>query len=90
MQNESEVIALVLPDAEPGKSGRVSRSAHMLVRNAAGNISLESVDMDSPLGQYAMTTGCFRRGKTIFDPVSRQILGYEMEMIGTPLGAMNM
>ena len=84
MQNESEVIGLVLPDVEPGKAGRTSRAAQMLVRNAAGHMSLEAVNMDSPLCQYAMTTGCFRRGKPIFDPVARQVLGYEMERVGTP------
>ena len=94
MQNESEVIGLVLPDIDPdmdpSSGGQMSRAAQMLVRSPAGHMSLESVDTDTPLGQYAMTTGCFRRGKAIFDPVSRQFLGYEMEMIGSPLAAMSM
>lgn len=81
MQNESEVIGVVLPDIEPGKAGHMSRAAQMLVRNAAGHMSLETVNMDSPLGQYALTTGCFRRGKPIFDPVTRQVLGYEMQLV---------
>ena len=87
MQNESEVIALVMPDSEAGHPGRMPRAAQMLVRNAAGEMSLESVNMDTPLAQYAMATGCFRRGKPIFDPVSREVMGYEMEMMGSPLAA---
>jgi len=28
-----------------------------------------------------MSTGCFRRGKPIVDPLTHEHLGYEMEMI---------
>ena len=44
-------------------------------------MSLQNVNPDSAFGRQAMRTGCFRRGKPIIDPVSRQMIGYEMEMV---------
>jgi hypothetical protein len=29
----------------------------------------------------ALTTGCFRRGKAIRDPRTREVIGYEMEEV---------
>jgi hypothetical protein len=34
-----------------------------------------------PFDEQIMTTGCFRRGKPIIDPVTREVMGYEMEMM---------
>ena len=85
MLGESEVIALVLPDGESGANG--SNRAQMLIRHADGQMSLQTVNPDSTLGQFAMSTGCFRRGTPIVDPVTRETLGYEMEMVASPLAA---
>jgi hypothetical protein len=52
-------------------------------------MSLQTVNPDTTFGRYALTTDCFRRGKPIFDPVTRQILGYEMEMVRSPLAALS-
>jgi hypothetical protein len=86
MIGESEVIALVLPDEESGFNGRTS-GAQMLIRHADGQMSLQTVNPDSTLGQFAMTTGCFRNGTPIVDPVTRETLGYEMEMVASPFAA---
>jgi len=83
MQGKPEVIAVFLADGEP----RSDSAATMLVRNPDGQMSLQRVNPDSPFGRYAMRTGCFRRGKPIIDPVSRQMIGYEMEMVPTSLSA---
>jgi len=73
----------LMPDDGPG---RAHQMATLLLRQPDGQMSLETVNPDSTLaGRYALSTGCFRRGKPIFDPVTRQVLGYEMEMIETPL-----
>lgn len=82
MSTKPEVIAMLMPD---GEGGRAQRTATLLLRQPDGQMSLETVNPDSTLGQYAMSTGCFRRGKPIFDPVLREVLGYEMEMIESPL-----
>lgn len=82
MKPKAEVIAMLMPE---GDASERARTATLLLRDANGAMSLQTVSTDSTLGQEAMNTGCFRRGKPIFDPVARQVLGYEMEMIPGPL-----
>jgi len=74
---KAEVIAVFLPEGE----SRSDSSATILLRNADGQMSLQNVNPDSAFGRQAMRTGCFRRGKPIIDPVLRQMIGYEMEMV---------
>ena len=80
---KAEVIAMLMPEADA--SGRAKHMATLLLRNPDGQMSLQTVSTDSTLGQYAMSTGCFRKGVPILDPVTREVLGYEMEMIPSPL-----
>jgi hypothetical protein len=80
---KAEVIAMLMPDGEA--TDRMQRMATLLVRNPDGQMSLQTVSADSTLGQYAMSTGCFHKGAPIVDPVTREVLGYEMEMIPSPL-----
>ena len=82
MKNQAEVIAMLMPEGEGGS--RASRMATLLVRNPDGRMSLETVRSDRALDQYAMNTGCFRRGTPIIDPVTRQVFGYEMEVVEDP------
>lgn len=63
------------------------RMATLLLRAPDGQMSLQTVSADSTLGQYAMRTDCFRQGAPIIDPVTRQVLGYEMEMMPSPLAS---
>jgi hypothetical protein len=72
-----EIIALLLPETGP-------EPATVLVRRADGQMALEAVARDSNFARESMTTGCFRRGKPIVDPVSREVMGYEMEMVPAP------
>jgi hypothetical protein len=88
MTNQAEVIAMVMPEGEgTNGSARTQRMATLLMRSADGQMSLQTVRTDSELGQRAMSTGCFRNGKPIVDPVTRQLLGYEMERIPSPFSA---
>lgn len=80
---QAKVIAVVMSDGETHSD----RSATVLVRDANGQISLRTVNPDTPMGREAMRTGCFRRGKAIIDPVSRQMLGYEMELVPDALAS---
>jgi hypothetical protein len=85
MTNQVEVIAMVMAEGEGSNSGgRTHRMATLLMRGADGQMSLQTVRTDSALGQQAMSTGCFRNGTPIVDPVTRQLLGYEMERIPNP------
>lgn len=78
MHGKAEIIAMVMAD---DAIGRAQRLATLVLRNPDGQMSVQTVSADSTLGQYAMSTGCFRNGTPIVDPITRQVLGYEMEMI---------
>jgi hypothetical protein len=77
----SEVIAVLLPEVDSSVITREPRSATMIVRRADGQIVLETIDARIALAQRAANTGCFRKGKPIFDPHSKEILGHEMEEV---------
>lgn len=83
MDGDNEVIALVL-DESSGQGSSAHRYAHgakRLVRNADGRVSLEAIESEEEFERVARTSGCFRRGKAIRDPISRQVIGYEMEEV---------
>ncbi len=65
-----------------------ANTATALVRDDQGRMSLRPFTRDltreMPFAEQVMTTGCFRRGKEIIDPVTREVMGYEMEMISDP------
>lgn len=90
----AEIIALLLPDPEPAgvavavAEGRSQPMATAIVRDAQGRMSVRSIQPDADFSREAAATGCFRRGKPIIDPVSRQVMGYEMEMIPPPAASM--
>jgi hypothetical protein len=88
MNIKPDVVAMVMNEGEgPNGQGRSQRMATLLLRSPNGEMSLQTVSTDSTLGQYALSTGCFREGKPIFDPISKQILGYEMELMPSPLSS---
>lgn len=85
----AEVIALLLPeetsDPDLGIDTGVhvrARNATALVRDVEGTMRLETVYDDA--GDEMLNTGCFRRGKPIIDPMTRQVMGYELEMVACP------
>ena len=87
MTTQAEVIAMVMSDGD-GPTGRMQRMATVLLRGDDGQMSVRTVSPDSTLGQFALSTGCFRNGKPIVDPVTREHMGYEMEMIDSPFAAL--
>lgn len=78
---QSEVVALLLPEGESEHAAHPEHPATLLVRKADGQFALEQVDARLALARRAVNTGCFRRGKPIIDPMTRQVMGYEMEEI---------
>lgn len=81
----NELIALLLPETKQDTDEDVLTG---LFRDAEGRMSLKHLTrewaQEMPFKEQVMTTGCFRRGKPIVDPVSREVIGYEMEMIAGP------
>jgi hypothetical protein len=85
----SELIGLLLPEPELDASpvpikGRPRTSATALVRRPDGQMALEPVGVDLLAARDGLKTGCFRKSRPIIDPVSREVMGYEMEMVDTP------
>jgi hypothetical protein len=88
----AQLIALLLPDTagEPwtitalGSQG----GATALMRDAQGQIRLEKVTTPATgWSEQMLSTGCFKRGKPIVDPMTREVMGYEMEMVPNPISA---
>lgn len=59
------------------------QTARMVVREENGTTSFENVRPESPIGDVAIQTGTFRRGKAILDPVTSECVGYEMEPLSS-------
>lgn len=83
MDGDCEIIALLLDEADDGAaSGSVRvKSAQCLVRDAKGHVTLHAVGSQAELDETARTSACFRRGKEIRDPLSHEVIGYEMEAV---------
>lgn len=83
MEANLEVIALLLgePTDERWHPRRFVEGAQRLVRSPDGRVSLEAVRSAEEFDETARNTGCFRRGKPIRDPATREIIGYEMEEV---------
>jgi hypothetical protein len=83
MDGSFEIIALVLGDGTERRwqAGQLGRGAQCLVRRADGRIELEPVTCEEEFERAARLTGCFRRGKPIQDPLTKEVIGYEMERV---------
>lgn len=83
--NQSEVVALLLPEGELEHLAHPEHYATLLVRRPNGQFALEQVDARLALARRAADTGCFRKGRPIIDPMTRQVMGYEMEEVSLGL-----
>ena len=83
MSNETETIALLLGSSadERWQPRDIVDGAQRLVRDADGNVTLEAIESEEEFDEVAGATGCFRRGKPIIDPETRDVIGYEMEEV---------
>lgn len=81
MDGQSEIIALLLGEPIEGSLRPLVAGAQTLVRGADGRVRLHSVESAEEFDQLCRTTGCFRRGKPIRDPGTREVIGYELEEV---------
>jgi hypothetical protein len=82
MDGSIEVIAVVLGESnERWHAGQLGKGAQRLIRRADGSVRLEPVESEEEFERAARVTGCFRRGKPIRDPETREVIGYEMEQV---------
>lgn len=75
---QPELIALLFPEpgqSEPGASSQVTA----IVRSPEGPMEIRQLRPDRSLLGLARLTGRFNCGKPIVDPVTREVVGYEIE-----------
>jgi hypothetical protein len=82
----AQIIGWLLPESHTRRRDEFDvDTATALMRDHDGRISLAPLTREQtremPFEEQIMTTGCFRRGNPIIDPVTREVMGYEMEMI---------
>jgi hypothetical protein len=82
----AQIVGWVLPESHDESRDEFDvDTATALMRDHDGQMSLSPLTSEMkrtmPFREQAITTGCFRRGKPIIDPVTREVMGYEMEMI---------
>lgn len=87
-EQAAEVIAVVLPDGTPEQPDAitdfVATGTMLLVRHADGRMALEPVRRDQSVSRPARATGMKSRSRPILDPVSREVMGYEMDLGSSP------
>jgi len=81
MDGDAEVIALLLGEPVEGSLRPQVAGAQTLVRGTDGRVRLQDVESAAEFDVLVRTTGCFRRGKPIRDPGTREVIGYEMEEV---------
>ena len=80
-QVDKELIALLPPEEGAGKR----QAPKALVRFADGRIAVE--ELGGREAKILRPTSRFRRSNPIFDPMTREIIGYEMEQVFLPATA---
>jgi hypothetical protein len=82
MDGSIEVIAIVLGEStDRWHAGQLGKGAQRLVRRGDGSVTLEPVESEEEFDRAVRASGCFRRGKPIRDPLTREVIGYEMEQV---------
>ncbi|HSD54425.1 MAG TPA: hypothetical protein VLC47_09680 [Burkholderiales bacterium] len=80
---DQEVIALLFPEPVRAPEGPV-QSVLALVRDEQGFVEIKSLRPDVALIRRARVTGRVNCGKPILDPVTREVMGYEIAPIVLP------
>ncbi len=78
--DDNEVIAVLVAGYDEDGAER----ATVILRDLHGNVSMRQMDIDEAPLRAAAGEACFRRGKPIRDPVSREVVGYELERVALP------
>jgi hypothetical protein len=71
-----EIVAVLPSDDDAVRSGDV---VTVLLRTADGRLELRQLPRPEPSDDAAPALAVVRRGKPIVDPMTRQVVGYEME-----------
>ena len=71
-----EILALLFP--EPPKGGQPAKMATAVVRDPQGGLMLQSVVPSRSLLERALVAARANDGTPILDPVTREVIGYEL------------
>ena len=71
-----EVIALLMPDTDAGPSDGGQPGVQALVRQPDGGVAIKDVSEETAIRHHSVHR--FRRAEPIKDPVTREVIGYEM------------
>ena len=80
---QSEVIALLFPALGPGFDGSTPLVT-ALVRDVDGVMEVRQLRPDRTLLHKARVAGRLNCGTPIIDPVTREVIGYEIDPIAVP------
>jgi len=80
---QPEVIALLFPEQSPA-TGAVVPFVTALLRDAEGLLQLRRVEPSPALLRRARLAGRLDSGKPIIDPVTREVIGCEIEPLTDP------
>lgn len=83
MEDNKEVIAIFIDDGDPAEdSNEIDFSAtSCLVRDATGVMSIKPTRSTDAIRLGLENSGIFRRGTPIIDPLSGDVIGYELEEV---------
>jgi hypothetical protein len=81
---QPEIIAVVLPDGTPDSPAAlrdfVATGTMLLIRHPDGRMALEPARQVAAWTNQLTSAWTMGKSRPILDPVSREIMGYEMEM----------
>ena len=78
--DDTEVFAVLVAGYDDNGAGR----ATVILRDAAGNVTRRQMPAREGAALRVADTDRFRRGQPILDPVSREVVGYQLERVATP------
>lgn len=80
---QAEIIALLFPEKAPAAGG-AAQFVTALMRDAQGLMELRRMAPEPSLLSKARVAGRMNRGKPIVDPVTREVIGCEIEPLSDP------
>ena len=83
MEDDTEVIAIFIDEgADAADSSDIDFSAtSCLLRDATGVMSIKPTKTSDAIRLGLENSGIFRRGTPIIDPLSGDVIGYELEEV---------
>jgi len=80
MDDDTEIIAVFLDDSDSDDLDDIDFTAtSCLLRDATGSIKIQRTPSVEALREATESSGIFRRGAPIVDPVTGDVIGYELE-----------